>query len=129
VARYVDQLGLVDVQVTYCREPVELLDEGLDADIVVVVDAVISGTAAGTIGVREVDDRFFREWTGTGGTHAVGLGTVVDLARVLGRLPRRLVVVGVEVSAFDTGSGLSERVQASVEEAASTVVALVQERP
>jgi hydrogenase maturation protease len=126
VARFVDQLRLAYVQVTRYREPVQLLDECLDADIVVVVDAISSGAAAGTIAVREVDDRPFPEWTGTGGTHAVGLGAIVELVRVLGRLPKRLVVVGVEASAFETGSDLSTPVRRSVKEAAETVVALVQ---
>jgi hydrogenase maturation protease len=129
VARLVDQLHLADVHVTQVREPVQLLDELLAADIVVVVDALSSGAPVGTIAVRKVDDRPLPEWSGAGGTHAVGLGAVVELARALGRLPNRVVVVGVEGADFDTGADLSTRVRHAVQDAVDTVVALVQERP
>jgi hydrogenase maturation protease len=129
VARLVDQLHLADVHVTHLREPVQLLDELVVADIVVVVDALSSGAPVGTISVREVDDRPLPEWSGAGGTHAVGLGAVVELARALGRLPSRVVVVGVEGAEFETGADLSTRVRHAVQDAVDTVVALVQERP
>ena len=130
VARLVDQLHLADVWVTYFREPAQILDEDLlAADIVVVVDALSSGAPVGTIAVREVDDCPLPEWTGAGGTHAVGLAAVVELARALGRLPDRLVVVGVEGADYEPGADLSTPVRRAVQEAADTVVALVHERP
>jgi hydrogenase maturation protease len=128
VARLVEQLHLPEVHVTQVREPVQLLDEFLAADIVVVVDALSSGAPVGTIAVREVDDRPLPEWTGAGGTHAVGLGAVVELARAIGRLPTRLVIVGVEGAAFDAGADMSPPVHVSMEVAANTVAALVQGR-
>ena len=127
VARLVGQQDLAGVRVTHCREPMRLLDELAAADVVVVVDAVSSGAPSGTIAVREVNDHPFPEWTGAGGTHAVGLGAVVELARALGRLPRRLVVVGVEADAFVTGTDVSACVRASVQQAADTVVTIVRQ--
>jgi hydrogenase maturation protease len=126
VARLVDARQLAGVYVTHCREPVQLLDERLDADIVVVVDAVSSGAATGTVTVREVDDDPLPNWAAGGGTHAVGIGAIIELARALGRLPTRLVIVGVEGAAFDAGADMSAPVRVSMEEAANTVAALVQ---
>ena len=129
VARLVDQLHLADVYVTQFREPAQILDdELLAADIVVVADALSSGAPVGAIAVREVDDRPLPEWTGAGGTHAVGLAAVVELARALGRLPERLVVVGVEGADYEPGTDLSAPVRRAVQEAADTVVALVRDR-
>lgn len=126
VERLVEARQLAGVQVSHHREPMLLLSEHLDEDIVVVVDAVVGGAAPGTVTVRDVSDRPFLVSTDTGGTHAMGLGTVVELLRALGRLPERLVVVGVEGVAFETGSGLSMPVRASLEEAADAVAALVE---
>ncbi|MGZ4616476.1 MAG: hydrogenase maturation protease [Actinomycetes bacterium] len=126
VVRRVAARALDGVRVFHLQEPVHLLDESPDADLVVVVDAVLGPTRPGAVTVHEVDDRPLESWTGTGGTHAVGLAAVVELARALDRLPRRLVLVGVEASVFDTGTRLSPPVQAAVDEAADVVVRLVQ---
>jgi hydrogenase maturation protease len=57
---------------------------------------------------------------------AVGLAAAVELSRALGRLPARLVVVGVEVAptpqALAAGAGLSAAVAAAVEPAAVAAV-------
>jgi len=59
----------------------------------------------------------------------VGLAAVVELARALGRLPDRLVVVVIEGADFEPGADLSTPVRRAVQEAADTVVALVHGRP
>lgn len=112
----------------YYREPVLLLAESLDADIVVLIDAVSSGAAAGTVSVREIDDGPLPGWASIGGTHAFGLGSVIELARILGRLQHRLVLVGVEAADVATGATLSTPVRTSVKEATDAVLALMQER-
>jgi hydrogenase maturation protease len=129
VVRRVDARQLAGVRVSHCREPLSLLDEHLDEDIVVVVDAVVGEAAVGTVTVRNVNARPFPESTDRGGTHAMGLGAVVELARALGRLPQSLFVVGVEAAAFETGTGLSMPVRAAIEHAADAVEAVVRRRP
>jgi hydrogenase maturation protease len=128
VARLVDARRLAGVHVVHYREPVQLLDERLDADIVVVVDAITSGAAAGTIIVRDVNDDPLPDWGGIGGTHTMGLGAIVALAGALGRLPPRLILIGVEAAEFESGAALSTPVRASTARAVDTVLTLVQER-
>jgi hydrogenase maturation protease len=95
---------------------------------VVVVDAVRSGAAPGTVHVLDAgatsDALPLEAWaaTGRGGTHALGLAAVVGLARALGRLPDRLTVVGVEAEQLDHGVPLSPSVAAAVVSAAARVV-------
>lgn len=48
------------------------------------------------------------------GTHSLGPGTAISLARALDRLPRRLVIFAVAGSDFDNGPGLSEPVADAV---------------
>jgi hydrogenase maturation protease len=50
-----------------------------------------------------------------GSTHAFGVGEAIELARALGRLPRRVLVYGVEGREFAAGEGLSPAVAAAVE--------------
>ncbi|MFE6891302.1 hydrogenase maturation protease [Streptomyces sp. NPDC057694] len=55
------------------------------------------------------------------GSHGLGLGEAVELARVLGRLPGCLVVYAVEGADNSLGTRMSPEVVASVEHLASAV--------
>ena len=107
------QSGGIDV-VSYEQEPSRLLDAWTGADLALVVDAVSSGAEPGTVHrfdatERAVPGRVFR-----GSTHAFGVSEVIELARALGRLPRRVLVYGVEGDEFGAGEGLSPAVAAAV---------------
>jgi hydrogenase maturation protease len=97
-------------------EPVGLIEAWAGVREALVLDAVSSGAAPGTI--HRLDARrerlpveLFR-----GSTHAFGLAEAIELARVLERLPERLLVYGVEGECFATGNGLSPEVERAVEE-------------
>ncbi|MFA6575487.1 MAG: hydrogenase maturation protease [Nocardioides sp.] len=118
---------LPGVAVVDHEDPTSLLDLWAGHDPVVVVDAVRSGAPAGTVHWLEtgpaaapVSTRAWRH-SGHGGTHAVGLAEMVELGRALGRLPARLVVVGIEAEGFDHGAPLTPRVAAAVPVAAARV--------
>ena len=109
------------------EDPTSLLDLWAGHEPVVVVDAVRSGAEPGTVHHLETgadgEPVTATAWahTGHGGTHAVGLAEMVELGRVLGRLPARLVVVGIEAERFDHGAPMSPRVAAAVPSAAERV--------
>lgn len=115
---------LPGVRVVSPAEPVDLLDDGATADLVVVVDAVHSGRRPGTLMVRDATREPLPEWTGAIGTHALGLDAAVELLRALGRMPRQLVLVGVEAATFQAGAPLSPPVRDAVPAAAGLVVAV-----
>ena len=52
-----------------------------------------------------------------------GLGEVIELARSLGRLPRELIVFGIEGASFGLDLELSAPVAARVDEVADEVLA------
>lgn len=56
-------------------------------------------------------------------SHALGLAETVELARGLGRLPRRLVAYLVEGDCFDFGAPLSPAVAAAVDIVAARILA------
>jgi len=112
------------VEVVECeQEPSRLLEAWQDAETVVVVDAVRSGAAPGTVhrfdaSAEPVPARLFRA-----STHAFGVGEAIELGRALARLPGRVLVYGIEGAEFAAGKGLSPAVAAAVSDAADAVVA------
>jgi hydrogenase maturation protease len=103
----------------------DLLDVWRDADTVIVLDAMHSGAAPGTIrrldagtedGAADVAAMLGGGRAG-GSTHGLGVAEAVALARTLGRLPRRLVIIGIEGARFDAGLDLSPQVARGLDEA------------
>ena len=123
---------LPDVRVVEHEDPTSLMDLWAGEDPVVIVDAVRSGHHPGTLVVVEAGGDAgplpAEPWapTGRGGTHALGLAAVLELARALDRLPRRVVVVGIEVAAVGHGVPMSAEVAAAVPAAVEAVVALAE---
>jgi hydrogenase maturation protease len=118
-----------DICVLEFDDPSEALDAWAPEDTVVVADAINSGGHPGDIRVVDVVRRTLPagNWSAAG-THALGLAATVEIARALGQLPRRLVVVGVEAAQFDHGSPMSDAVQAAVPAAADAVFTAIDDR-
>lgn len=98
----------------------ELLDVWEGADKVVVVDA-IAGRDPGRIHRIEAEGLAGVTFA-AGSTHAMGLAEGVRLGRALDRLPKELIVYGVEGETFGYGAGLTPAVAAALEAAAQRVV-------
>jgi hydrogenase maturation protease len=96
-------------------EPLDLLEVWADAEEAIVVDAVRSGAAAGTIHRIEATERPLPVESFNASSHLVGMVDAVELARALGRLPDRLLVLGIEGRRFETGAPLSPEVERAVE--------------
>jgi hydrogenase maturation protease len=103
-----------------------LLDVWRGSSTVILVDAMRSGAAAGTIrrldagtGDRAADvAAMLGAGLALGGsTHGLGVAEAVALARTLHRLPHRLVIIGIEGARFDAGTELSPEVERAVDEA------------
>jgi hydrogenase maturation protease len=107
-------------------EPTRVLDAWADRDLAVVVDAMCSGLEPGAIRLLDGNDVEGVQQRGLG-SHAVGLGEAAALGRALGRLPRRLVFVGIEGHDHRLGDGLSPEVTASIDRAVELIAGLVTE--
>lgn len=89
----------------------ELIAAWTGATTVILIDAIASGAAPGTIhrfdvGAEPLPAALFRH-----STHAFGIAEAVELARALAQLPLRLVVYGIEGCQFTLGAGLSPAVE------------------
>src|SRR5262249_12039780 len=102
-------------------EPASLIDTWEGADAVWVVDAVRSRAAPGTIHRLDASDRPLPEALFGASTHHLGLADGVELARVLGRLPGRLVVFGIEGASFAAGAAVTPAVSAAAARAARAI--------
>ena len=101
--------------ITHEGEGVSLMEQLAVSDAAVVIDAMCSGAEAGTIRrfdaiAQTLPAQVFRH-----STHAFGIAQAIELGRALGKLPRRLIVYGIEGGNFEAGTQLSPAVEASIE--------------
>lgn len=90
-----------------------LIDLWEGDDEVVIVDAMRSGSPKGTvIRINAIVDRLPQGAFSS--THAFGPAAVVELARTMNRLPRSLMVYGIEAGHVDHGVPMSLEVAAAV---------------
>lgn len=100
-----------------------LLETLQQAEAVILIDAVSSGAAAGTIyhlnaRAEAVPAKFFNY-----STHAFSLAEAVELARALNQLPSRLTIYGIEGKNFTAGLGLSTVVKKAANKVVKRIVA------
>ncbi|WP_307808072.1 hydrogenase maturation protease [Streptomyces oryzae] len=95
-------------------EPARLLALWESADLGVVVDAARnSPPAPGRVHRLEADGLVLPP-AADASSHGLGLGDALRLAHALDRLPRRLVVYGVEAADTGFGTGLTPRIAEAV---------------
>jgi hydrogenase maturation protease len=92
-------------------EGVALMESWQRFSNVMIVDAVSSGAAPGTIfridaGKEKMPAKFFHY-----STHAFSISEAIELARVMNTLPPKLLVYGIEGNNFAAGTTLSHSVQ------------------
>ncbi len=114
----------IDV-VTLDGEPTRLIEEWRERELVVVIDAVRKGGAGGEIHRVEMDDMVGVDQATAASSHHGGLAEAVALGKILERLPRRLVVFGVEPVEMTTGAGLSPEVRRALPRLVDAVLAEV----
>jgi hydrogenase maturation protease len=93
--------------IEHTGEGAALMELWKDADTIIVIDAVRSGAAPGTVSrfdasLRPLPVSMFRN-----STHAFSVPEAVELSRALKQLPRQLIVYGVEAQNFEAGTNLS----------------------
>lgn len=122
VVRQVRPFLPANVEVLECNgDLTDLLDAWQDTRCIV-IDALHSGGIAGKVVRVEAhrqpiptDYHFFS-------THAFDLQGVINLGRMLSRLPKELVLYGIEGANFGDGEGLSPAVAQSVDVVVSYIL-------
>lgn len=133
-----DAIGLLVVRALQARklpntsvieatgEGTALLEAWKGAEAVILVDAVTSRAPAGTIHQLDAQSGPISPELFSLSTHAFSVAEAVELARVLGDLPQRLTIYGIEGKHFVAGMGLSPEVERAAQEAVESIAHLVQ---
>jgi hydrogenase maturation protease len=96
-------------------EALDLIEAWSGADNVVVVDAVETGASLGTVHLWDGRKASFPADESVS-THGLGVAAAIRIARVLGRLPERLQMCGIEGRRFEHGTEVSPELQLAVEQ-------------
>ena len=122
IARRIENKKLPNVEVIIqSGEGAALIEAWQNFDFVVIVDASRSNSAAGKIfrfdaKTQKLPDSFFNY-----STHAFSVAEAVELARVLNRLPPRLIVYAVEGKNFEIGVGISPEIERAIEKVCQSI--------
>jgi hydrogenase maturation protease len=108
--------------VEHTQDGLSLMEHWRAADHVVVIDALSSGHAAGTIFRFEATEGPVPGDVGWISSHSPGVAEGIETARVLGRLPASLTVYGIEAEHVDPGDDVTPAVAAAVEEVARAIL-------
>ena len=96
-------------------EALALIESWKGEDDVIVVDAVVTGAPPGTIHMW--DNPHLLSLAGSpSSTHGFGVAEAVELAWILGKLPPRLVVYGIEGKQFKHGYRISPELKPAIED-------------
>jgi hydrogenase maturation protease len=112
----------VRLATTSGSDPATVMGLWEGADRVILVDAMVSGAAAGTVERFDAAAGPLPHNVRLVSTHALGAGMAMEMARALGRLPERMSVYGIEGCCFDVGADLSPRVAGAVPVAAGMIL-------
>jgi hydrogenase maturation protease len=109
--------------IEHSGEGASLMEAWQGCDHVVIVDCTRSGSAPGAefrfdISRERIPTKFFHY-----STHAFGVAEAIETARVLDRLPARMLVYGVEGGQFQPGTPLSPEIASKVALTAGTILA------
>jgi hydrogenase maturation protease len=102
-------------------EPTALIGGWEGVGALWIIDAVSSGSEAGTVHRLDASDQALPPDPFRASTHHVSLAETVELARAIGRLPARTIVFGIEGGSFAVGGPLTSAVAAATAAVAEAI--------
>jgi hydrogenase maturation protease len=108
-------------------EPAALIDAWEGADVVVLIDAVSSGSPPGTVHAIDASKTRLNRDLFRHSTHSLGVAEAVELARSLGRLPRALWIYGIEGTNFGASQEMCQEVIGAIPQTVQTVLKKIEE--
>jgi hydrogenase maturation protease len=117
-----ERAALQAVVHTWEADPAGLLEAWNGAELAIVVDSAVSGAQPGTVKRFDASSVPLPARPVGSTTHALGVAEAIELARVLDRLPPRIVVYCIEGSSFATGAPMDPSVERAIDETVERVV-------
>ncbi len=119
--RLKDKIGNYASVLEQSGEATALMEAWGHASRVILIDALQSGRLPGEVRRFEIGEDPLPAKLFRCSTHVFGVAESIELARVIGRLPERLIVYGIEGQSFDLGEGLTPDVGQAVTEVVQRV--------
>jgi hydrogenase maturation protease len=104
-----------------CDGGTAMLNAWDPSDTVYFIDAAVSGAPPGSIHRIDANEGHVPSDVFPCSTHELGAAEVAEFARALGRLPRHLVLYGIEGADFAHGEGMTAAVAAACRKAAEAI--------
>jgi len=108
--RNIDSVTIVD----HATDAFAIVDAWDGAALSVVVDAAVTGANPGTVHRVEVNAGLLPKDLSRCSSHGLGVAEAIELAKAMGRLPRKLLIYGIEVKSVTLGEPLSPEVVKAV---------------
>jgi len=122
----VEKLQKLGIETSICSgQALDLIQAWTGADDVIVVDVVVTGAPVGTVRTWDAGHALSSGESAPASTHGLGIAEAIELARVLGRLPARLQVYGIEGHRFEYGTENSPELAYGIEEVVDRIVGLI----
>ncbi len=124
VARQLKEKGNLEMAVVEeSGEPTSLMAAMKGYERVILVDAILGHGALGAMHMIDASKsplpaELFSHYS----THSFGLVESIELARALGELPLKVLVIGIEGGQFEPGDEMSEQVQSSIGKAVDWIL-------
>lgn len=113
-----------DVRVVELRDDLtKLLDHFQGVSRAYIIDAVQSNSQPGTIHRIEATDTYFSQANLPRSTHGLSLRNLLELARLQGTLPAKLIIYGIEGERFDHGNTMTPAVHDSLPRVVESICA------
>jgi len=116
--------GKIGAEIVQCQgEAGELLDLWKDFCEVILIDAVNgTGETGSVFKFNASEDKIPAEMFHGVSTHNFGLAEAVELGRIIGNLPERVIVFGIAGENFNIGSEAGAKVKEGVEKAVEEIM-------
>lgn len=101
---------------------IDLMELMKGADVAILVDAACSGREPGTVYRIDASTHQIAGLIFPHSSHAFGISEALELARVMGILPPKVIVYGIEAGHTEAGQVLSSPVAKAVDEVVGRVV-------
>ena len=123
IASAVKALGIAGLRVLIrMGEGADLIECWNPDEDVIVVDAMRSGAVPGTIIRIDAREKALPVEHFNISSHSFGVAEAVEVARALDRLPRSLVIYGIEAEDMVDGEGFSPGVEGSIDKAVGMIM-------
>jgi hydrogenase maturation protease len=103
-------------------EGTSLMETWSGTETVIIIDAALSGAEPGTIHRFDASRDSLPKDLFHYSSHLFAVAEAVEMARILNRLPKLLIVYGIEGETFDFGEGLGPAVEGACAEVEKRII-------